>query len=218
MNIQRIEIIPEIILLVFDNQYDITSTFLRFQEHYESPEFAGKIFTLEEYKNWYTKEMGSFTYYTDWNGFNIPSYILRPFKTGKFGILSDRENLLLDLLDYHEEPFYVIGVHKENLRGFEKTLKHEIAHGLFYTDKDYKDKVLRLLEGRQLNGLKKFLRESGGYNESVILDECHAYHISGSKKIDDVLDSDLKESLLELYNQKLRDKEIVIKKIVDKLL
>jgi hypothetical protein len=94
MNIKH-KILPyNIHLLVFDNQYDLASTFLRFQEHYESPEFAGKVFTLDEYKNWYINHSpraskdGVFTYYEDWNGFNIPSKILKPFYGGKFSPLS----------------------------------------------------------------------------------------------------------------------------------
>lgn len=85
MEIDKKKITDKINLLVFENQKELASTFVRFQEHYESPEFAGKTFSLEEFKEWYIKnsekgrETGEFTYYEDWSGFNIPSYVMRPF-------------------------------------------------------------------------------------------------------------------------------------------
>ncbi len=39
---------PQIFLLSFPTQEYLAKTFLRFQEHYESPEFRGKIFSLEK--------------------------------------------------------------------------------------------------------------------------------------------------------------------------
>lgn len=39
MNIEHEKITEKIHLLTFETQLDITSTFLRFQEHYESPRF-----------------------------------------------------------------------------------------------------------------------------------------------------------------------------------
>jgi hypothetical protein len=97
MQIDHQILVDRIHLLTFDNQIDLTSTFLRFQEHYESPFFKGKYFTLDEFKEWYIKtspngkKSGKFTYYTDWGGFNIPSYILKPFYNGAFNPLSENE-------------------------------------------------------------------------------------------------------------------------------
>lgn len=170
-------------------QYDLTSTFLRFQEHYESPEFKGKIFTLEEYKKWYTanspkgKQTGEFTYYEDWNGFNVPSHIFEPFFEGKFDPLDEKEKNLLDMVKpFRPKRFYVIGTHSNNVR----VLTHEIAHGLFYTNDDYKKEVLLVLEKinadtrDQING---YLASSGGYNQDVWEDETHAYLIYGAEKL-----------------------------------
>ena len=38
-------IAPNIYWLDFDSQYQLAEAFLRFQEHYESPEFKDKVFT-----------------------------------------------------------------------------------------------------------------------------------------------------------------------------
>ena len=95
------EIIKNIFHISFSTQHELASTFLRFQEYYESPKFRGKIFSFYEYKKWYTanspkgKKTGKFTYYKDWGGFNIPSYVLKPFYQGKFNPLSNKEKKFL---------------------------------------------------------------------------------------------------------------------------
>lgn len=44
----KIKIIsPKIILMLFPSVRQVAKTMLRFAEHYESPKFRGKIFTLE---------------------------------------------------------------------------------------------------------------------------------------------------------------------------
>lgn len=182
------EILPHIFHLNFDTRKELASTFLRFQEHFESPSFRGKIFSLDDFKYWYVKnspkgkETGEFTYYSDWSGFNIPSEILIPFQDGLFNPLSDQEKSFLDLFEDKERPFYIIGT----FQGEKTTLKHEIAHALFYTNKEYRDEVLNVLhdipdEFKQV--FSKALEESGGYHYSVILDEMHAYMINGLEKL-----------------------------------
>ncbi|OGZ16930.1 MAG: hypothetical protein A3H76_05890 [Candidatus Lloydbacteria bacterium RIFCSPLOWO2_02_FULL_54_12] len=54
----------------------LAMTFVRMQEYYESgsPRFRGRIFTLGEFKDWYRKERGRWSYANDWSGFNVPSY------------------------------------------------------------------------------------------------------------------------------------------------
>src|SRR5882757_828898 len=84
-----------IYLLRFKTQYELTSTFLRVQEHYESPEFHGRIFSLEQYMDWYAEQYGNFTYYQDWSGFNVPSTAFAPFYAGAFDPLTRKERRLL---------------------------------------------------------------------------------------------------------------------------
>ena len=40
-------------LVRFNTQYELASTFLRIQEHWESSRFSGRVFSLEEYMDWY---------------------------------------------------------------------------------------------------------------------------------------------------------------------
>lgn len=180
------EVSKDIFHVNFPVREELAMTFLRFQEHYESPEFRRKIFTLDEFKKWYIenspkgKETGEFTYYSDWSGFNIPSEILKPFYEGKFNPLSEREQTFLDLFRAKEHPFYVIGTYGGSNSG---TLKHEIAHGLFYTNPKYKEEVLKVLEkiSREKRvEINRYLSEGGGYHQEVWDDETHAFILIGS--------------------------------------
>lgn len=182
MNIQHKLLNDRIHLLTFDNQIELASTFLRFKEYYESPEFRGKFFSLDEYKKWYIsnsevgQKTGEFTYYDDWTGFNIPSYVFAPFKEGKFNPLSEQEIQLLDIFKDSQEPFYVIGILGNT--NSKEILKHEIAHGLFYTDKFYHDKIMDVLSRFDLTKMKEKLHSMNGYHADVFDDECHAYSVS----------------------------------------
>lgn len=190
------EVLEDIVEVHCDDPRELAATFLRFQEHYESPEFRGKIFTLEEYRRWYVahsprgQATGEFTYEEDWTGFNIPSEILEPFYEGKFDPLSERERMFLQLFaERRKRLFYVIGTSSEaDIR----TLKHEVAHGLFYTRPEYRQEVLSILSGISSETRSKiqecFVR-SGGYHPSVFTDETHAYLLSNLNQIREVVDS-----------------------------
>lgn len=150
MHIEHTKLADKIHLLTFDSQQNIASTFCRFQEHYESPNFREKIFSLEEFQKWYIqnspngRKTGDFTYYSDWNGFNIPSSTLQPFYDGRFNPLSDAEKRILDMFENETGVFYIIGIHKGTEK-IDQLLRHETAHGLFYTNDDYRTQVLSLL-------------------------------------------------------------------------
>src|SRR5438105_13952294 len=123
MKIIKSKVAAGIYLLRFKTQYELASTFLRIQEHYESPYFSGKIFSLEQYMDWYAARTGSFTYYEDWSGFNVPSNALRPFYDGKFDPLLEKEKRLLGLFKRLKGRFYIIGISDTEARA---TLTHEL--------------------------------------------------------------------------------------------
>jgi hypothetical protein len=163
LGIKKQKVLDHIYLLDFKDPLELSKTFLRFQEHYESPKYRGKTFTLKEFKAWYSEAFGEgrFTYHYDWNGFNIPSYVLKAF---------------YEIFKSVEEPFYVIGVSK----GDKTTIQHETAHGLFYTNEAYKAKVLKVLDSLDLSKFKKELRHLG-YCNAVLLDEINAYMLDNRK-------------------------------------
>jgi hypothetical protein len=160
-----------IFLVRFDTQYELASTFLRVQEHYESSRFRNRVFSLEEYMDWYAAEFGAFTYFQDWSGFNVPSSAFDAFFQGKFDPLLEKEERLLRLFRREPTPYYVIGIASE------MDLKHELAHALFFTRPAYRSAVLAAMRGYDTSALKNRLAKLG-YHRSVLVDEAHAYLVA----------------------------------------
>ena len=164
----------------FDTQYALASTFLRFQEYYESSRFRGRVFSLEEYMDWYAARFGGFTYYEDWSGFNVPSTSFQPFHAGKFDPLSRKEERLLRLFRRERKPFYVIGVAND---GSHKDILHELAHALYFTNIDYRKAVQEEMRGYNTSTMKRRLARMG-YARPVLHDEVHAYLATPVGKLD----------------------------------
>lgn len=179
IRIAKSKIAKGIFLLRFKTQYELAATFLRIQEHYESPRFHGRIFSLEQYMDWYAKRYGNFTYYQDWAGFNVPSTALRSFYEGKFNPLSAKEKQLLRLFKDLRERFYVIGIYES---GDRNNLTHELAHALFFMDDAYRQDVRMAMRGYDTAGLASRIAEAG-YAKHVIPDEIQAYMIAPSGKL-----------------------------------
>lgn len=165
------KITDKIIKVTIPNREELAMTFLRFQEFYESPEFKDQIFTVGQFKRWYAEEYGCFSYPFDWSGFNIPSYVLKPFIQGLFDPLTGQERQFIDLFRHREHPFYIIGVN-----GTGSELTHEICHGLFYTEGGYYTDVTKVLSKNEkiLAPVYTFVKDQM-YHKSVWMDEVHAY-------------------------------------------
>lgn len=170
MEITLTNIFGQIYFLKFPDQTSLCDTMLRFQEYYESPEFCGKFFSRTEFEDWYTKKNGAFTYLSDWTGFNVPDRAFVPFFTGLMVPLSKGEQQVLNLLTGLARPYYVIATADA---ADMPTMRHELAHGLYAVNPDYRAEVQTILEGVQLGPLHRYLSKS--YHPSVWLDECHAY-------------------------------------------
>jgi hypothetical protein len=192
-DVKTTDVTSQITHLSFPTRYLVASTFLRFEEFYESPEFKDRIFSLEEFMDWYAaqkeefaycrdwaefersscqRQKGNFTYYMDWSGFNIPSYVLKPFYEGKFDPLSKKEQEFLELFSDRQGEFYIIGTSAE-AEPERRALPHEIAHGLWATDKSYKKAVRTILQHTDTRSLEPFLTKAG-YHPRVHEDEKQA--------------------------------------------
>lgn len=182
MRAKRRRIHESIYLVEFPTQYQLAATFLRFQEYYESKRFHGRVFSLEEYMDWYAKQYGNFTYYEDWSGFNIPSAVLKPFREGQFDPLLRKERELLDLFADRTDDFYMVGV-TGNGGGIDPdTTRHELAHALFNTHDVYRTAVRRKLREYDTSKIKRLL-EDHGYWKHVLEDEVHAYLLTNDSTI-----------------------------------
>lgn len=162
------EPLPNVFHLDFRDKAKLASTFMRFQEHYESPKYRGKVFSREEFLAWYaTTEKGKKSGYFDWDGFNVPAAAFERFYKGDFDPLTAEEKALLELLK-GREGFYVIGTSKAG------TLRHELAHALYHVEPRYRAKATRLLSGVDLGPVRAML-ERLGYHRDVWDDEAQAW-------------------------------------------
>jgi len=185
MNHLRIEkVAPKIYAVIGPTSKAVASVMIRLQENYESPKFRNKVFTLDEFIPWYTnsQKKETFTYFNDWSGFNVPGYIVKRFLNGKFNPLSREELWLVKAISELNirSNFYLLGYAESAGR----TKKHEIAHGLFYTNRKYKQEVLDAMKNHNTNTgkLPKLLRKYG-YCDNVLLDEYHAWTLTDSALI-----------------------------------
>lgn len=180
------EVLPSIYHFSTENQYDLAMTFLRYQEFYENPEWKGKDFTIFEFMNWYVKDghRECFTYPDDWAGYNIPSYVIYDLRNRiKDGnIYDDIINEVADQISSNfnatRKDFYLIGTINDD----GPTIEHEIAHGLFYTNQDYKNEMLNevnKLPKKLYENLTKSLHEEMMYHKDVLDDEIQAYMATG---------------------------------------
>ena len=155
-----------------DSQDELGRTFIRFQEHYESPnpDFRGKIFTLGMVRQWYSVKYGADTYHHDWTGFNFPSRILLPFKQGLFDPLTSEEIELLNLFKYRNDNFYIMGAQNSS------TLRHELSHALYDSNEKYRHEINSYIKKnkRGLAKTRKYILDKG-YTEEVLNDEIQAY-------------------------------------------
>lgn len=155
-----------------DSQEELSITFMRFQEHYESinPDFRGKIFTVGQLRSWYSITYGADTYHHDWIGFNFPSSVLVPFHNGLFDPLTVEETNLLNFFKYRHDNFYIIGAQDQSV------LRHELSHALYASNQKYKIAIDSIIE-KNKKKLSKTIQYilSKGYSKHVLNDELQAY-------------------------------------------
>ena len=162
-----------IYLIESKNRQDLADTFMRFQEYYESPEFKGKVFSVDDFAHWYAGKFGSFSYSRDWYGFNIPGTVLTPFKNGDFNPLTPRERNLIDFCGSVGGGSYIIGV-TPSAEYFKETVQHEFAHGAFHINPEYKNEVVHCVKDFNIESVYRGLAKMG-YCEAVAIDETNAY-------------------------------------------
>lgn len=192
------EVHNDILHVSFATNKDLAYTFMRFQEHYENPQFKGRTFTKDEFILWYVGKNDKFDYY-EWDGFNVPGHIFNTFYEGNFDPLDEKEQEMLKLLSpYKHRRFYVIGTCASNT-----SFNHEIAHALFYTFKDYKKNVMEILSSidkRERQKINKVLLDVG-YDKEFFDDETQAYLVGG---LDLLKRKGLKDSNLEKQQRDMR--------------
>jgi hypothetical protein len=182
---------PRIFLFEFTDQYSMCMHFLRYQEFYESPnpKFRNKSFSILEYMEWQSKNQGNgnFTYPTIWGGFNIPSQVMShclrniPDHNKYDDTMHHAYRECINKIRIDENissyefdgKFYIIGAMKDSAT----TIQHEVAHGFYYLNKDYKkemDKLVKALPAKIRKDMETMFIKMG-YTKQVFVDEIQAY-------------------------------------------
>jgi hypothetical protein len=176
------EVRPNVFAVIVKDHYHRAMLFLRVQEFYESPnpEFRGKNFNIWDYIEWYSRRNNDvFTYPFDWGGFNIPlevAYNCYDTLTDSYTPYDEvMENIIHQIYELNSDGCngYIIGADSTESDTFE----HEICHGLYATNKQYKelvDEVTIAIPFKPYQTFRKNLLKMG-YNGIVIDDEIQAY-------------------------------------------
>jgi hypothetical protein len=177
------EVRPNVFAVIVKDHYHRAMLFCRVQEYYESPnpQFRGKNFSIWDYIEWYSREHGDvFTYTFDWGGFNIPlnvaeSCYSKLLKKGEFTPYDLEMNYIVKTIRgmVGNGKAYIIGAPTTE----DETFEHEVCHGLYATNKEYKALVDEITETIEWQDYLKFEGNllDMGYTASVIPDEIQAY-------------------------------------------
>jgi len=177
------EVRPNVFAVIVKDHYHRAMLFLRVQEYYESPnpEFRGKSFNIWDYIEWYSRRNKDvFTYAFDWGGFNIPlnvaeSCYSKLLKKGEFTPYDKEMNYIVKTIRgmVGNGKAYIIGAPSTD----DDTFEHEVCHGLYATNKQYRELVDEVTIAIPLKDYQKFRNNlfKMGYNGIVIDDEIQAY-------------------------------------------
>ncbi len=180
--IELYEVQDKVYAVKVENQKIRAFLFLRYQEFYEShsEDFRSHHFSINDYVDFYVDytKKGMFTYGIDWSGFNIPSNIIEECMKA-IPDKNEYDRIMYNIFDtikkeINDGVFYLIGVDSIDNSW---VLKHEVAHGLYFTNQKYKyqaDAITSCLPKTTHKKLKEIIMNMG-YNEFVVNDEINAY-------------------------------------------
>jgi len=183
------EVRDRIFAVIMEDDYARPMTFLRVQEFYESPnpDFRGKHFNVWDYIEWYSNTK-------------------RGAETMK-DIVWEVQSRMFNKKSKRDMNAYIIGAKDME----DNTFQHEVAHGLYYTNKEYKELVDEITDAIPLESKLQFRSNliTMGYTDSVVYDEIQAYMCFGwdypkfSKKVSKNLCKKFHKEYQKVFNKYL---------------
>lgn len=177
----------QILYFEFPSAREMTLTFFRISEHYESlyPNIREQRFTVEDFLETFMTEDGELTYFYSVYGFNVPGGSFKRFFERNQDHLTRREAALLDqvksAVNYDIDDFYIIATASADAR----TLDHELSHAFYYLDPEYRRRVDGLVTNAVRTDLINEFKEAlafMGYNNEVFSDEVGAFLCTGKMR------------------------------------
>lgn len=178
----------QLLLFIFKTQKEITMTFFRMEEFYESPIKAlyQNKFNVFDFLDASMNDKGEIDYFAKWIGFNIPGHSIKDWAELHCPNYTPKETEVLNHINSKvdaSQPFYIIAAKEGNT----DVMDHEIAHALYYLNKEYKARMSGLVLHMkqhfpvQYKKVQDWLKEMG-YNKSVFTDETQAYMSTSDKE------------------------------------
>jgi hypothetical protein len=186
--IKLFEVYPKIFAVVIKDDKLRSRVFLRYQEFYESDSdsFRGKSFKWNDYIKFYKDKTKRdyFSYHEDYAGYNVPCDTIEACKA-KIPDLNIYDMIMFSVTDtikklVGDSPYYLIGIDQDN--GDDPSLIfHEVAHGLWFSDPDYKNKMTEQINSMDPKVKDKMIDKikAYGYGDNVYMDELQAYMATG---------------------------------------
>jgi hypothetical protein len=186
--IKLFEVYPNIFAIVIKDDKLRSRVFLRYQEFYESDSdsFRGKSFKWEDYIKFYKDKTKNdyFSYHEDFAGYNIPCDTIEACKA-KIPDLNIYDMIMFSITDTIKkivggQPYYLIGIDQDTGRD-PSLIFHEVAHGLWFSDPDFKKQMTQAINDMDPNVKDKMLDKikDFGYGDNVYMDELQAYLSTG---------------------------------------
>ncbi len=167
----------QIYLFLGDSPADLGRPFMRLQEFFESPSklFRRRLFSVRKFRDWYKRTQsrsGRFTYFTDFQGYNVPGDVFQAFFCLYADTLTRDEISLLKMVGETSKEFYVIGASADSAA----TIDHELSHAFFYLFPEYRKFMLSMLEpySQYLTPILRYLK-ANMYAADMMADETIAY-------------------------------------------
>ena len=203
---QLTKIAPQILLFEGYNQKELALTFFRIQEFYESPlnGLKRQSFSVFDFLYQSMDVDGNIDYFSFWSGFNFPGHVVKDWWNTHSDWTPFEQRLIRDIrlnVDT-DEPFYVIG----SLEKDTETIDHEVAHALWFIDRDYQKEMSDLNQELIMFHYDNWIEMEKhllgiGYCDQVISDEIQAYMIESKESFLEEFDVNYNEveSIRERY-------------------
>lgn len=166
----------------FDTNKEMTLTFFRVEEHYESvySNIREKTFSVMDFVETFMEDSGYIGYFENVYGFNVPGAAFKRFYERHATQLTPREQALQAAVRSAvnwDDDFYVIAT----VAGDDRTIDHEISHAIYYFEPGYRQRVAETISQQLrpdlLEEMKAGLHDIG-YVEDVVEDEIQAFMCS----------------------------------------
>lgn len=179
--LELIKVLPNVILLRFTEAYHQGMCLWRYQEYYESPRWKGKTPSFWEFSQHYASTVGygCMSYPADIDGYNFPYHVVR--KVNEYARAFTPYDTFIKpvLAKLDGQCTYMIGMARDTTYS---TLKHEVAHALWFTNRSYQAEARKLLKSVPKVTMESWeldLKAEKTYHPSVWKDEMNAYLATG---------------------------------------